>query len=100
MRRWMLSMLFIVPSLALAQNPPAGGPPRGPGAPAAQGDSGVNLKVFPHGTSRTQIVPVMQGFTQALGVECEFCHMPGATPGARLNFPAGMTSAPSRPRGS
>ncbi len=55
------------PALLLAQ-PPAGAPPAGGGRPAMQG---TNLKVLPAGTNLFQ---TMQGFTQALGVRCEFCH--------------------------
>ncbi len=40
-----------------------------------------NLKVFPQDISRERLIGAMQGFNQALGVECSHCHVPG-------NFPA------------
>ena len=55
------------PALLLAQ-PPAGAPPAGSGRPPMQA---TNLKVL---TPDTNIFQTMQGFTQALGVRCEFCH--------------------------
>jgi len=56
------------PALLLAQ-PPAGAPPAGGGRPPAQAPK--NLKVLP---ADTNIFQTMSGFTQALGVRCEFCH--------------------------
>ena len=34
-----------------------------------------NLQVFPADTPRPQVIQAMQGFTQGLGVRCEFCHV-------------------------
>ena len=56
------------------QQPPAGAPPAG------QGRGGppqplTNLQVFPKEMTRGQIVPIMMGWTQALGVRCEHCHI-------------------------
>jgi hypothetical protein len=48
-------------SLALAQ-PPAP-PPM------------TNLQIFPKDTPRQQVVATMQAFTQALGVQCNYCHV-------------------------
>jgi Photosynthetic reaction centre cytochrome C subunit len=34
----------------------------------------VNLKVLPKDTSPEDLMKIMQGFTQQLGVKCTFCH--------------------------
>ena len=57
---------------------------------AAQGGRGgeapKNLQVLPKGMPRQQVVAIMSGFTQALGVNCAHCHTeaeagaPGAPP--------------------
>ena len=64
------ALCITAPALLLAQPPagapPAGGPPGGGGPRAPR-----NLKVLPPDTN---IIQTMRGFTQALGVECEFCH--------------------------
>lgn len=54
------------PALLSAQ-PPAGGPPGGRRAPYKP----KNLQVLP---DDTDLRKVMHGFTDSLGVECEFCH--------------------------
>lgn len=38
-------------------------------------DSLVNLKVFPKTTSVQALVAEMRGFTNALGVRCQYCHV-------------------------
>lgn len=59
---------------------------------AAQGrglpDSLVNTKVFPHTTPVREVVNTMRGFTAALGVRCDYCHVEkaGGGPG-ELDFP-------------
>ena len=35
----------------------------------------VNLKVLPKDTSPDQLMKIMHGYTQALGVHCNFCHV-------------------------
>ncbi len=68
----------LIASTALAQNaPPAGG---GQGRPAPAPPS--NLKVLPKDISRQDLNMTMRGFTQALGVECEFCHEANPAPKA------------------
>jgi len=42
---------------------------------AAQPEKPKNLKVLPKDWSREQVVAVMQNFTAALGVGCNFCHV-------------------------
>jgi hypothetical protein len=35
----------------------------------------VNLKVLPKDTSPDQLMKIMHGYSQALGVQCTFCHV-------------------------
>jgi len=57
-----------------------GGAPQG-GAPQAQGGGGPqlpapkNLQFFPKEFTAQQILPVMQNFNAALGVNCGYCHV-------------------------
>lgn len=48
-------------------------------------DSFTNLQVLPKNISREQLDRVMDGFTEALGVRCDFCHVRDTTgtPGGR-----------------
>jgi Na+-translocating ferredoxin:NAD+ oxidoreductase RnfG subunit len=41
---------------------------------AAQAAGPKNLKVFPKDTSKKQIKKAMKGISDALGVECDYCH--------------------------
>ena len=59
-------------SLLGQQPPPAGHAPHGP-MPKP-----VNLKVLPKDTSPEELMKIMHGFTQQLGVHCTFCHAEGA----------------------
>jgi hypothetical protein len=46
-----------------------------------------NLRVLPKDTTLATIIPMMKGFTQALGVRCQFCHSyTGSDPDALENF--------------
>ncbi|HEU4628967.1 MAG TPA: c-type cytochrome [Gemmatimonadaceae bacterium] len=48
-----------------------------------------NLQVLPKDIPRGSLTRIMRGFTQALGVRCQYCHVPAATPGdgqERLDF--------------
>lgn len=64
-----------------------------PGALAAQDrrpqgpDTLVNVQVFAKNTPRREVINTMRGFTQSLGVRCEFCHVPRAGGGDELDFP-------------
>jgi len=84
-----LSTVMIAGSIASAQTPPQ----QPPGAPGRQGRGGppqpepTNLQVFPKETTRAQIVPIMQGWTQALGVRCDYCHIDEGR-GGRQDFAA------------
>lgn len=44
-------------------------------AQAPQQEAPKNLKVLPKDWTRPQVIQVMQNFTAALGVGCEFCHV-------------------------
>jgi hypothetical protein len=45
----------------------------------------VNLKVLPKDTSPDELMKIMHGFTQQLGVQCGFCHA-GDTATKHFNF--------------
>jgi hypothetical protein len=48
-----------------------------------------NLQIFPKDIPRDELMAVMRGFTRALGVRCNHCHVVTATePKEVLNFPA------------
>lgn len=63
--------VLVTASLAAAQPPtatPAGQPPQPP--PPLK-----NLQIFPKDTPREQLLQTMGAFTQALGVNCNYCHV-------------------------
>src|SRR6185295_12413409 len=65
-----VAMPLAVPSLATAQIP----------------EKFENLQVLPKDISHEDLLGIMRGFTAALGVRCQFCHVeraapPGAPPG-------------------
>jgi hypothetical protein len=46
-----------------------------------------NLRVLPKETKLAEIIPLMRGFTQGLGVRCQFCHSyTGSDPNALESF--------------
>jgi hypothetical protein len=61
------SVLSSSPLLAQEAPPPAGAVHRSMPKP-------VNLKVLPKDTSPEELMKIMQGFSQQLGVQCTFCH--------------------------
>jgi len=67
-----LGTLGLTASLVFAQAP-AGQRAGGPGGQAPP--PMTNLQVFPKDTPRPQVLQTMQAFTQALGVECSYCHV-------------------------
>jgi hypothetical protein len=87
-----LGALLFACALTAAQTPPQQ-PPGAPGAPGRQGRGGppqpepTNLQVFPKDMTRAQIVPIMMGWTQALGVRCDHCHIDEGR-GGRQDFAA------------
>jgi len=75
--------VVVAASLAAAQQPPAGG--QGRGAPPPEPPK--NLQVLPKDMTRPQVVALMQGWTQALGVRCDYCHIDEGR-GGRQDFAA------------
>lgn len=71
----LITPLFVTP---IGAQPPARG--RG-GAPQPPPQ---NLQVLPSDTSRADVLVVMRGFTQGLGVQCGYCHAEGQ--GGRNDF--------------
>lgn len=49
----------------------------------------VNLKVLPRDTSPEDLMKIMQGYSQQLGVKCTFCHAQD-TATRRINFASDM----------
>ena len=92
-RVWLIPIFcgaVLVSSLALSSaqtppqpQPPAGAPGQGRGAPQPP----KNLQVLPKDMPRGQVVQMMQGITQALGVRCEYCHIDEGR-GGRQDFAA------------
>jgi tetratricopeptide (TPR) repeat protein len=67
------AFIVFTASLAGAQQPPApAGGQRGGGQPPAPM---TNLQIIPKDTPRPQVIQTMQAFTQALGVQCAYCHV-------------------------
>jgi len=62
---------LLTASMAVAQQPAGGGGQRAGGAPPPM----TNLQIFPKDTPREQVLAAMQQFTQALGVQCNYCHV-------------------------
>ena len=88
------------------QGPPPGGPqgvprPAGPGGgPRFTPPTPKNLQVLPKEMDGRQVMGVMRGFTQALGVRCVYCHVPGANEQDLSTFDfASDEKATRRPRG-
>jgi photosynthetic reaction center cytochrome c subunit len=70
--------LAVVP----AQTPPPQNPPvqnptaqTAPQPPRWQPPDPTNLQVLPKTITKPELVNAMRGFTRALGVRCEFCHV-------------------------
>lgn len=51
------------------------------------GAAPTNLQVLPHDISPSELNQRMQQFNRALGVQCGYCHVPGAQPN-HLNYAA------------
>jgi tetratricopeptide (TPR) repeat protein len=68
--------VFAAASRAFAQPPAASGGAQGRGSAGGQTPPPMtNLQIFPKDASRQQVLAAMQGFTQALGVQCNYCHV-------------------------
>ena len=65
-----VAIVVLTGTLAAAQQPPAAGGQRAGGPPPMS-----NLQIFPKDASRETVVTTMQAFTQALGVQCNYCHV-------------------------
>jgi hypothetical protein len=73
MRRLVTAMVAFG-MLALAASVTAQTPPA-PGQAAQQPPPMTNLQIYPKDTPRQEIITTMQGFAQALGVQCTYCHV-------------------------
>src|SRR5262245_8049917 len=100
-RKWTclcVAVLLIMLAIPLvAQEPARGGAGQGGGrGGGGRGNAAppTNLQVLPKDWSRQQVVQVMQGFTMALGVMCNYCHaeMAGAQPGPNGQVPLDAAS--------
>jgi hypothetical protein len=65
-RRLLPTLFVLLAAPALAQAPAGGAPAQ---------DAPKNLKVLPKDWTRAQVVAVMQNFSAALGVGCDYCHV-------------------------
>ena len=60
-----------------------------PNAAAAAKPGYKNLQVLPKDISREELLATMRGFTRALGVRCDHCHVVTATtPKQEFDFPS------------
>jgi Photosynthetic reaction centre cytochrome C subunit/Tetratricopeptide repeat len=77
----LIGVLLVTVTIS-AQQAPAGGGRAGGAAPQAGGGRGggpqvpapKNLQFFPKDMTGQQILPIMQNFNAALGVNCTYCH--------------------------
>jgi hypothetical protein len=66
-------------------------------AAAAQSRPPSNLQVLPPETRPGEIIAIMKGFTQALGVRCQFCHSySGTNPDLLENFDFAADTVPAK----
>ena len=71
-----IGIMALAGSLVSAQAPAPG--QRGQGGPGGRGAAApppTNLQVLPKDVPRQQLLQTMQAFTQALGVQCGYCHV-------------------------
>jgi hypothetical protein len=66
-------VVMISAALPLSAQQPAGGTPQGRGGQAPPPPQ--NLQVLPRDISRQDLTAAMRGFTAALGVTCDHCHV-------------------------
>ena len=82
-------LAFVAVASALGAQPPAGQP-----APFE------NLKVLPKDIPRDSLLGIMRGFTGALGVNCQYCHVsepaPAGAPGPRERLKPAADDKPTK----
>lgn len=66
----MIRVLALAVALTVVPQPPAAPQPQ-----RWQPPDPTNLQVFPKDIEKPALIQAMRGFTQALGVRCEFCHV-------------------------
>ena len=78
-------VVFALASLATA-------PARASAQGGGQQQPYENLKYFPKDTPRDSLLAIMRGFTYALGVNCQYCHVeePAAQPNGRPRLRPGL----------
>ncbi|GGC24371.1 hypothetical protein GCM10011386_15400 [Parapedobacter defluvii] len=54
--------------------------------PQSQDPTPQNLKVLPKNMTFQEVREVMKGFNAALGVKCDFCHVPSSADPKKLDF--------------
>jgi hypothetical protein len=69
----MVCGLVVAGARAQSQTPPAGAPPAG--GRQGGGAAPQNLKVLPKDIARPALTAIMRGYTAALGVQCNHCHV-------------------------
>ena len=69
LRTFAIAVLALSPAVLIAQQaaPTQHGPMQMP--------KPVNLKILPPDTSSRELMKIMRGFTEQLGVHCNFCHV-------------------------
>jgi hypothetical protein len=96
----MIACVAASATLAVVARPVRAQPPGAPGAGQPPGFK--NLKVLPKDIPRDTLLAIMRGFTGALGVNCQYCHVQemvqgGAAPGAPGGPPGGGPRPQLRP---
>jgi hypothetical protein len=72
------SALVLAASIALAHPPGHRGPAAPKQAqPAPPPGTGRNLQVLPRDIPQERLMLIMRHWSQALGVQCSYCHVPG-----------------------
>ena len=61
--------------VTLAAYAPHSAPPTASGSVPADSSEWENLQILPDSLSRDQLIGIMRGFTDALGVQCGHCHV-------------------------
>jgi len=76
LRALLPAICFALAATAIAQapTPPSGAPPAGQARTRGPRPAPTNLKVLPKDTTGDQVIAMMRGYEDALGVECEYCH--------------------------